>query len=235
MDKKLHSLSIYYSVPLIVVVAIFTFLGSERADAARGALHGVARIIDGDTLDVGDTRVRLEGIDAPEAGQKCSRPDGGSWECGRQAARRLRKIIAGDKVRCERRGEDKYGRVLAVCYRNSENLNEEMVQQGFAWAFVRYSDEFTEAEAAARARQVGVWQGQAQAPWEYRKQRWQVAKQTAPKGCAIKGNISNGGQIYHAPWSPWYNRVRIDTSSGERWFCTESEALAAGWRPAKSH
>jgi hypothetical protein len=51
----------------------------------------------------------------------------------------------------------------------------------------------------------------------------------------IKGNITNGGRIYHMPWSPWYEKVRIETTKGERWFCNENEAVAAGWRPVRVH
>jgi hypothetical protein len=77
-----------------------------------------------------------------------------------------------------------------------------------------------------------VWQGYAEAPWDFRRDEWQVAEVTAPKGCAIKGNVSAHGRIYHMPWDPWYDKVRMDESRGKRWFCSEAEAIAAGWRPA---
>ena len=51
------------------------------------------------------------------------------------------------------------------------------------------------------------------------------------RACLIKGNINNRGErIYHVPGSSWYARVKINRP-GERWFCTEEEAIAAGWRP----
>ena len=49
-------------------------------------------------------------------------------------------------------------------------------------------------------------------------------------GCRIKGNISQNGRIYHVPGSPSYEQTKIDESKGERWFCSEAEARAAGWR-----
>jgi hypothetical protein len=68
-------------------------------------------------------------------------------------------------------------------------------------------------------------------PWEYRARRWDTAAQIMPGNCPIKGNINaKGERIYHAPWSKHYAATRIDTSKGERWFCTEAEARAAGWR-----
>ena len=57
---------------------------------------------------------------------------------------------------------------------------------------------------------------------------------TQSAGCRIKGNISSKGErIYHVPGGKWYDKTGIDVSKGERWFCTEAEASAAGWRPAK--
>jgi hypothetical protein len=62
--------------------------------------------------------------------------------------------------------------------------------------------------------------------------RWAAAEPSAPEGCAIKGNVTSNGRIYHMPWSPWYAKVRIEPAKGERWFCSEAEAAGAGFRPA---
>jgi hypothetical protein len=129
-------------------------------------------------------------------------------------------------------GTDVYGRLLARCRAGEIDLNERMVRDGYAWAFVKYSQAFIATEAEARRRRVGVWQGSAEAPWIFREQRWVAEAAAAPAGCAIKGKITVNGQIYHTPWSPWYAQSRIDERRGERWFCSEGEALAAGWRPA---
>ena len=86
---------------------------------------------------------------------------------------------------------------------------------------------------AAQAEKRGIWQGPAQPAWEFRTQKWSVASKRAPEGCPIKGNISDNGRIYHTPWSKWYARTKINTAKGERWFCDEAEAIAAGWRPAR--
>jgi endonuclease YncB( thermonuclease family) len=200
--------------------------------AAREALSGPARVIDGDTIDIAGERVRLEGIDAPETAQTCPGGDAGTWACGKGAAKALRKLVAGQEVGCRRRGTDKYGRVLAVCFVAGRDINAQMVRDGYAWAFVRYSRSYVPEEAEARAVRAGVWQGEAEPAWIFRARRWAGAEEEAPRGCAIKGNVSANGHIYHMPWSPWYGRVRVDERRGERWFCSESEALAAGWRPA---
>jgi hypothetical protein len=71
--------------------------------------------------------------------------------------------------------------------------------------------------------------------WEFRARRWAVAESDAPRGCAIKGNVTKHGRIYHMPWSPWYMQIKIEPDKGKRWFCSEAEAVAAGWRPVQAH
>lgn len=202
---------------------------------APGPLVGQARVIDGDTVEISGRHVRLEGIDAPEMAQTCTNHAGGSWRCGQDAARALERLVAGHSLTCEDRGTDKYGRMLGVCFSGTRDVNAEMVRQGLAWAFVKYSRSYVHEEAEARALHIGIWQGEAKPAWDFRAERWAGAEDTAPRGCAIKGNISANGHIYHLPWSTWYGKVRIDERKGERWFCSEAEALAAGWRPAVLH
>jgi endonuclease YncB( thermonuclease family) len=199
--------------------------------SARSTPERPVRVIDGDTLDVGGERVRLEGIDAPELAQTCPRRLVGTWDCGRAAAQELRRQVQGRDLDCQPRGTDKYGRTLGVCYIAGRDVNALMVRHGFAWAFRKYSLSYMREEEAARAEHAGIWQAEAEPAWEYRRKRWAGAETAAPEGCAIKGNVSANGRIYHTPWSPWYARVSIDESRGERWFCSEAEALSAGWRP----
>ncbi len=90
-------------------------------------------------------------------------------------------------------------------------------------------------EAEARKAKVGIWKGEAEPAWVFRERRWVAAQPDAPQGCAIKGNVTANGHIYHMPWSPWYAKVRVDTAKSERWFCSETEAANAGFRPAKGH
>jgi endonuclease YncB( thermonuclease family) len=183
------------------------------------------QIVDGDTLKLNGTTYRINGIDAPEHGQMC-----GDWACGKAATAKLAELTKGQQVRCDPVTIGRYGRTVATCYAGQTDLGAAMVQAGYAWAFVRYSTVYAPQEQTAKAARAGVWQGAYQPPWDYRARRWQVAEQTAPEGCPIKGNISRNGRIYHAPWSPWYSRTKVSTTKGERWFCTEREAIQAGWR-----
>jgi len=218
------------------VVATVLLLGLPvRAKTDHGNLIGQARVIDGDTVEISGRHVRLEGIDAPEMAQTCTDRTGANWRCGQDAARALERLVGDHSVTCEDKGTDKYGRMLGVCFSGSRDVNAEMVRKGLAWAFVKYSRSYVREEAEARALHIGIWQGNTKPAWDFRAERWSGAEDTAPRGCAIKGNVSANGRIYHLPWSTWYGKVRIDESKGERWFCSEAEALAAGWRPAVIH
>lgn len=205
----------------------------ERSTGQR--ITGTARVIDGDTIEVAGTRIRLEGIDAPETAQTCERAPvsgGGRWNCGYEATRFLVDLIRSNALECVSKGNDAYGRMLATCFLGPIDINAEMVRRGYAWAFVKYSAVYAAEEATARAARTGIWQASTEPAWDYRATRWASASEAAPAGCAIKGNVSDGGRIYHTPWSPWYAKVVMRAEKGTRWFCTEAEAMAAGWRPA---
>jgi hypothetical protein len=152
--------------------------------------------------------------------------------CGAYVADALAERLAGQEVRCEVLKLDQYDRRVARCEVDGEGLSEWLVAHGLAMVFRRYSDRFTEEEDAARAAGIGLWQTDFEPAWEYRAKRWEVAAQNAPDGCPIKGNINRDGErIYHTPWgSQWYDRTRISVARGEQWFCSEREALDAGWR-----
>ena len=187
--------------------------------------HSEVRIVDGDTFDLDGVRIRIDGIDAPEFGQRC-----GAWSCGKAALEQLSALVGDGGLICDSHGEDGYGRTIATCYVGSTDIGAEMVRTGYAWAFVKYSDKYMAQEAQARSDHLGIWQYNSVPAWEYRAAKWTAAEQVAPQGCPIKGNISESGKIYHAPWSPWYEKTRVDEAKGERWFCGEANAVASGWR-----
>ncbi|MFV0367129.1 MAG: thermonuclease family protein [Hyphomicrobiaceae bacterium] len=224
------------SVALALAGGLIMASGFATAVSARIVpplpVVGAAEVVDGDTIDINGQRIRLEGIDAPEKAQECTRRLFGTWQCGKAATKALRNMVQGKTVTCERRGTDKYGRILGVCFADGIEINRKMVQDGNAWAFVKYSDIYAAEESEARSEKRGVFATENQPPWDYRTRHWVHSEQQAPAGCAIKGNVTRSGSIYHMPWSPFYSRVVIDAERGERWFCSEQEALAAGWRPA---
>ena len=217
---------------MITAVFIALFLtGQAEADVT-----GRARVIDGDTLEIAAQRIRLHGIDAPEARQFCRGKDG-AWPCGAEATKALRSMIRNAAVSCIERDQDRYGRIVAVCFVGDGDLNAAMVLKGWALAYRQYSVDYVKAEAAAQTTRVGLWAGEFVPPWDWRQGKRLaagIANQEAPSQCQIKGNISKKRtRIYHVPGGRWYDRTKIDLAKGERWFCSEPEAEAAGWRKSK--
>ncbi|PZX10464.1 endonuclease YncB(thermonuclease family) [Celeribacter halophilus] len=208
-----------------------------KAKPQSGAIvagrDGALRIVDGDTLAIGEVKIRLHGIDAPEMSQSCSDMRGKSWACGAWSKAVLERLAAGD-IACDPKDRDRYGRVVAVCHGASGDLNAEMVRVGAAYAYETYALDYVLQEEEARAGGRGLWRAGSQSPSEFRTDhRTTLAPETPPSDCAIKGNISSSGKIYHLPGGLWYTRTRINVGSGERWFCSEDEARAAGWRKAQ--
>ena len=206
---------------------------------------GVASVIDGDTIEIHTQRIRLHGIDAPEASQSCDL-DGKPWGCGQASANALADYIGRRTVTCEARDRDRYGRLVAACSVGGASISAWMVREGWAVAYRRYSQDFVADEAAARAAKRGIWRSAFIVPWEWRAQRRAgggapvprpvssaaTSSQPQRRGCDIKGNInSKGERIYHVPGGRFYADTVIDPARGERWFCSEAEAQAAGWRP----
>ena len=138
------------------------------ATPALADIAGIASVIDGDTLEVYGQRIRLHGIDAPESRQLC-RLDGKPWQCGKDAANALADKIARRLVTCEDLGRDRYKRIIGRCTVAGEDMGAWMVQQGLALAYRRYSLDYVDEEADARAARRGIWASQFVKPWEWRR------------------------------------------------------------------
>jgi endonuclease YncB( thermonuclease family) len=226
-----------------LLIALYSLAMLSLAPAASAVdLIGQASIIDGDTIEIHGQRIRLFGIDAPEHDQFCEAA-GTQYRCGQQAALALSDQIASRPVECVLRDVDQYGRVVAVCSVAGDDLNAWMVRNGWALAYRHYSTAYVGDEDAAHLAGAGIWRGTFDAPWDWRQGQRQGAAQvpsqppvvsgTTAGQCVIKGNISKGERIYHVPGGRYYDATVIDAAKGERWFCTEAEAVAAGWRKAK--
>lgn len=142
-----------------------------RPEDADGRLSGVPRVVDGDTLHIGDQRIRLFGIDAPEGGQTC-RIGRRDWACGEDATAELRQRVGQRAVTCEQMDIDRYSRVVAECWAGGENLNAWMVRNGWALAYRQYGGSRYDAdELVAQAARRGVWASKFIAPWDWRRER----------------------------------------------------------------
>jgi endonuclease YncB( thermonuclease family) len=206
---------------------------AQPAAVEAGVVRGRAEVSDGDTLRIGAQRIRLFGIDAPEAGQSCDSGAKGDWPCGAAATARLRELIGERPVTCTPRDRDRYGRLVATCRVGRLDLGGRLVAEGLARAYTRFGDDYAATERRAKTEAIGLWHGPAAAPWDFRTARVPAAAPPAPE-CPIKGNVgTSGARVYHLPGGRSYERTRIDPRRGEAWFCDEAAARAAGFRPAR--
>lgn len=199
----------------------------------------VSSVVDGDTFKIKLGRktepVRIIGIDTPETVDP-RKP----VQCfGKEASAKMRSLIAGKTVTLERNpteDRDKYKRLLRYVSLDGQDIGAKMIQDGYAFSFRQYPhprlEEYNALEKDAREALRGLWGGfcdyQATPPASESK----TSPKPSQKGeCRIKGNISQE-KIYHLPGCGSYEKTIIETGKGERWFCTEKEAVAAGWRKA---
>ena len=132
-------------------------------------LVGQASIIDGDTLEIHGTRIRLWGIDAPESSQLCRGADSNQYRCGAQAANDLDAFIARRPVDCSPVSLDQYGRTVAVCSIDGVDLAEWLVRNGLALDWPKYSKgKYGVAQLEAEHSGRGMWAGTYVEPWLYR-------------------------------------------------------------------
>lgn len=217
-----------------------------KSEVVNSEAYLVTKVIDGDTIDVligGETkRVRYIGIDTPETVHP-SKP----VECfGFEASNKNKELVAGKMVQLVKdiSETDKYGRLLRYVYVDGVFVNLALVEGGYANVYsyppdVAKIDLFLEAERKARASSVGLWgdvckESDMEASSIVVPTSEADSTVTSPDSqCVIKGNINGSGEkIFHAPGCQSYNQTKINEEAGEEWFCSEREALDAGWRKA---
>jgi micrococcal nuclease len=203
----------------------------------------VVRVVDGDTIEVeieGETyKVRYIGIDTPETVDP-RRPVG----CfGAEASAANRALVEGLIVGLERdvSDTDTFGRLLRYVWLDSQEMvNALLVRDGYAHSSayppdVRYQELFDQLEAEARSAERGLWGPvceETPTPTAAANPPEGACDYSGTSEAVVKGNIStnSGEKIYHVPGGSFYEQTVIGEAAGERWFCTESEAIAAGWR-----
>ena len=211
-------------------IVLLAFSPAVYSADLSGSVVGIS---DGDTFtlltsDAQQVKIRLAEIDAPESGQPY----------GNKSKQQLSELIFGKDVRVVVQTTDRYGRTVGRPYVGELDVCKELVRVGAAWVYKQYvvDRSLFDVENEAREAKRGLWglsEAQRVQPWNWR--RGLTISGEAPDGCNIKGNInSKGGKIYHAPGTRSYGATKISESKGERWFCSEKDAKAAGWRAARN-
>jgi endonuclease YncB( thermonuclease family) len=139
---------------------------------ATPALAQSFEVTDGDTLKAPWGELyRLHGIDAPELAQECEK-EGEPYSCGLEAKEALEAFLEGKEVLCGPIDQDRYSRTLAICLADGADVGEEMVLQGWALDYPRYSSyEYARAQQWAKALRLGMWAGEFTEPWVWRQER----------------------------------------------------------------
>ena len=143
-------------------------------------LGRVVKVTDGDTITVlvdrQEIKIRLNAIDAPERGQ----------DFGQKSKEALADLVFGKDVRIETHGKDWYVRAIGDVYVGGTFVNEKMVEDGWAWNYVKYSkfQRLTDLERQARAAKRGLWAGKSPiAPWAFRAEKARKQREEeAPEG-----------------------------------------------------
>lgn len=235
----------------IFLLAIVVVLpgGARAAD-----ITGVPHIVSGDAVHIGKTRLRLAAASTPALEQLCVDASGAHWACGVSARDELAKHVGAKPWTCQPSRADRYGRSVAKCTVDGEDIAKWLVQSGWAVASGPTHD-YEADEAEARKAKAGIWAGAFIAPREWRRRNQQApalgsvdvtpaTKATLLRGrststppspeCAIKGHVNGSGTcIYHVPGGRWYARISMDANNGDRWFCSKEEAELASCRETK--
>ncbi len=231
------------------LLAMAVLLLPALAEAAD--ITGVPKIREGDHIQIGNTRIRLGGIDAPSVDQLCLNTQGERWTCGVAARDELIKHADNKSWACHTRQiTDRRGREV-----DGEDIQKWLVRNGWALSYTRVSHDYDADEKEAREAKAGMWQGAFIAPWDWRvrNKKTTVLGATKPPPnanaillasasgsvapspeCTIKGNVNRSGEcIYHKPTSRWYAKIQMHISKGTRWFCSVDDAEAAGCRETR--
>lgn len=211
----------------------------------------VVRVIDGDTIELEDGRsVRYIGIDTPET----KHPSKGVECFGQEASDQNVALVANQIVQLEKdvSETDRYGRLLRYVWIGDRHINQQLVAEGYAHAStyppdVKYQDVFRSAQQQAHKQGLGLWEKCEVRDTDEIQQAIETAdiqvlgatdsdeEQTLmAENCVIKGNITGRGKLYHLPNCSSYSSTKVDQTKGEKWFCNEEEAQAAGWQKATS-
>ena len=146
------------------IVLIATFILLIGQNVSSNTVH----VIDGDTIKIGNKKIRFSGIDAPELNQYCFK-NGKKILCGVLAKKALVKKIGNKVPKCVIEGKDIYKRILAECFINKKSLSKFLVRNGYAFAYRKYSKKFIQDEEVARKNKLGLWSMKFDYPWEFRK------------------------------------------------------------------
>ena len=158
---------IIVAIVIVVIAAFLAWPAHKNADNGileRDSITGYARVSDGDTIQINGQRIRLIDIDAPELYQFCTL-NGASYPCGEQSKQHLINLINGRRVSCVSEKRDKFDRFLGRCSVDGMDINQQMIEDGWAVSYYGYQQQ----ENKARKQLLGIWAGSFERPRDWRR------------------------------------------------------------------
>lgn len=229
--------------------------GLSTGSAGAAEISGIPHIVSGESVVIGKTHIRLAAVAAPSPEQLCLDAAGARWTCGLSARDELTSHVDKKPWSCQTLRADSYGRTVAKCTVDGEDIGKWLVRSGWAVAVTRVAHDYAADEAAAKTEKAGLWAGAFIAPPEWRRRNKQApvlgsvdvtpaSRVTLMRGrsdsrppspdCAIKGHVNRSGTcIYHLPGGRWYARISMAPENGDRWFCSKEEAELASCRETR--
>ena len=158
----------------------------------HNSVSGVARVINGDTIQIGNRIIRFFGVDAPEPNQTCADRNGSSYRCGQKAAEELRKMLGNSEVTCTIMQQNNRGHAIGTCAVGAYDVGAALVFNGWALAYRQYSgDVYVPYENSARSQQLGLWEGEFYMPWDWREHNT-MQKKAAPSNMITMPDSRSG-------------------------------------------
>lgn len=228
--SRSYTLASYCALFLIIFgvltnrILISSTLAERQPETIKGKVVGIS---DGDTIELlisgGTVRIRLHGVDCPESGQAF----------GKQAKQVTSDLVFGKNVKVEIVTREKYNRLVGVVlFDNERNLSRELIQNGMAWWYQKYSPgevEFGKLQELAKEGKVGLWSDPNPIPpWQYRR-TGDLNNEDLSKMPEFFGNKKS--HIFHAKGCSGYLKI---ASQNRVPFSEENDAIRAGFRPAKN-
>lgn len=168
MERKLSKIYTPYNTLLVtLILALLGLFSTCTAQEIKSSADSPAKIIDGDSLEIGDNRIRLMGIDAPEYTQYCKNKDKTKYNCGIEAKNYLEQIINNATITCKVHKKDQYDRDLCTCYKDDLDINAEMVRSGYALVYLE--SPYHKEQREAKQNKRGLWQGHFMHPRLFRR------------------------------------------------------------------
>jgi len=220
MNKTKSKLTLILGLIISVSLGLNVYLGNKIIQNPPNTFK-VLKVIDGDSFSIPpDQSIRLANLNAPELGL-CF---------GKESKENLEKLILNRNVKIEKTGKDSFNRIIALVYLDDQLINETMIKNGWAkYASGGTTDKeitglLKKRGEEAKKNQLGVWSEKC----------YQKTNPVNPQ-CDIKGNLGkdDNKKIYHYPGCSEYDRVVVELDIGEQWFCSEEEAIKAGYKKSE--